>query len=345
MSGTGTDVRGGEIDVRLTATDLVVRYPGAERAAHPALAIDRLELVPGRSLALVGESGSGKTTALRTLLGLVQPVEGAVTWNGRAVSDMRRGELHDFRTAVQPIPQDVDGALDPRQRIGSAIAEGWRAGGRKDRRSGEDQDAVVQRLLDEVGLPASAAKRHPHEVSGGQRQRAVIARALAVGPRMLLLDEPTSGLDATVAVRILDLIERLRVERDLGVLLISHDLGVVTRLCVDTVVLYRGEVVERGGTEQLLTRPRHPYTAALRRSVPEFGVPFRVPLAPSREAAGIDPAIGCRFGPRCASAVGSACSAPQALIGLDGGGSVRCVRATELGPLDPLAAGPDPDAD
>jgi peptide/nickel transport system ATP-binding protein len=328
--------------VRLTATDLEVRYPGTDAAAPPALAIDELELVPGRSLALVGESGSGKTTALRTLLGLVQPTRGAVTWSGRAVAQMKRGELRAFRTSVQPIPQDVDGALDPRQTIGSAIAEGWRAGGRKDQRAGEDQDAVVNRLLDEVGLPASATRRHPHEVSGGQRQRAIIARALAVGPRMLLLDEPTSGLDATVAVRILDLVERLRVERDLGILLISHDLGVVTRLCVDTIVLYRGEVVERGETERLLTRPRHPYTAALRRSVPEFGVPFRVPLAPSAEAAGIDPARGCRFGPRCAFAVTEACDVPQRLVAVDGPGTARCARVDELGPIDPLAPAPDP---
>ena len=329
-------------DVRLTAADLEVRYAGSDRHAHPALAIDHLELVAGRSLALVGESGSGKTTALRTLLGLVRPTAGSVTWSGHSVAEMRRGELRDFRTAVQPIPQDVDGALDPRQRIGSAIAEGWLAGGRRERLPGEDQNAVVLRLLDEVGLPADAARKHPHELSGGQRQRAVIARALAVAPSMLLLDEPTSGLDATVAVRILELFERLRVERDLGILLISHDLGVVTRLCVDTVVLYRGEVVERGRTERLLTRPRHPYTAALRRSVPEFGVPFRVPLTPSAEAVGVDPTSGCRFGPRCAFAAAAVCAQRQELVALDGEDTVRCARAEELGPIDPLVEGRDP---
>ena len=321
----------------LAATDLEVRYPGTDSRLAPAFAIDRLELVPGASVALVGESGSGKTTAIRALLGLVKATAGSVTWNGNSVSDMRRGELSELRMAVQPIMQDVDGALDPRQTIGSAVAEGWRAGGRKDQRPGEDQSAVVLRLLDEVGLPASAAKRHPHEVSGGQRQRAVIARALAVGPRMLLLDEPTSGLDATVAVRILELLERLRIERGLGILLISHDLGVVTRLCMETVVLYRGEVVERGTTQRLLTRPRHPYTGALRRSVPEFGVPFRVPFQPGPDAAGIDPATGCRFGPRCAFADAETCSARQELVTLDEGTSVRCGRAPELGPIDPLA--------
>ena len=320
----------------LRATALEVRYPGTDKRLPPAFAIDHLELVPGASLALVGESGSGKTTALRALLGLVKPSAGAVTWNDAAVTAMGRGGLRAFRKAVQPIMQDVDGALDPRQTIGSAIAEGWRAGGKTEQRDGEGQDDVVLRLLDEVGLPASASKRHPHEVSGGQRQRAVVARALAVGPRILLLDEPTSGLDATVAVRILELIERLRLERGLGILLISHDLGVVTRLCVETVVLYRGEVVERGTTERLLTVPRSPYTAALRRSVPEFGVPFRVPFHPSSDAASIDPLVGCRFGPRCTFARADTCSAGQELIPLDDGSSVRCGRASELGPIDPL---------
>lgn len=200
----------------------------------------------------------------------------------------------------------------------------------------------MKRLLDEVGLPADAAGRHPHAASGGQRQRAVIARALAVGPRILLLDEPTSGLDATVAVRILELIERLRLERGLGILLVSHDLGVVTRLCRETIVLYRGEVVERGATERLLLRPRHPYTAALRRSVPEFGVPFRVPLLPSDDARRIDPGAGCRFGPRCANALVGPCSVPQELTWLSDSASVRCSRSEELGQIDPLATAPEP---
>jgi oligopeptide/dipeptide ABC transporter ATP-binding protein len=159
---------------------------------------------------------------------------------------------------------------------------------------------------------------------------------------MLLLDEPTSGLDATVAVRILELIERLRSERGLGILLISHDLGVVTRLCLDTIVLYRGEVVERGPTERLLLYPRHPYTAALRRSVPELGVPFRVPLLPSDGAGQIDAQVGCRFGPRCAHALTGPCSVPQELSTLSDGASVRCARAQDLGPIDPLVEVPEP---
>jgi peptide/nickel transport system ATP-binding protein len=332
VSGPGAAADEG---IRLVARGLVVRYPGTDPASRPALALDELVLTPGHSVALVGESGSGKTTALRALLGVVRPSGGSVEFGGVTLERLRGEAARAFRRAVQPIQQDVDGALDPRQSIGSAIAEGHRAGGG----TPADASAVVERLLGEVGLPVSVARRHPHEVSGGQRQRAVIARALAVGPRLLLLDEPTSGLDATVQVRILELIERLRSERGLGLLLVSHNLGVVARLCVETVVLYRGEVVERGLTHALLEAPRHPYTATLRRSVPEIGVPFRAPLVPSPDAASIDTVAGCRFASRCPHATVSTCGAAQALSTVDSDPVrlVRCGRAPELGTLNPLA--------
>ncbi len=334
-STTGGPGAAADERIRLVARALVVRYPGTDPAVRPALALDELVLTPGQGVALVGESGSGKTTALRALLGVVPPTGGSVEFGGVALGRLRGEAARAFRRAVQPIQQDVEGALDPRQSIGAAIAEGHRAGGGAAR----DSASVLQRLLDEVGLPASLARRHPHEVSGGQRQRAVIARALAVQPRLLLLDEPTSGLDATVQVRILELIERLRVQRGLGLLLVSHNLGVVARLCTETVVLYRGEVVERGATRGLLDAPRHPYTAALRRSVPEIGVPFRAPLAPSSDAGDVDARAGCRFAPRCPHATAPACGAVQALAPVDGdhGRLVRCVRSPELGALNPLA--------
>lgn len=321
--------------IRLVARDLEVRYRGIELVARPALALDRLELVPGRSVALVGESGSGKTTALRALLGVIRPSAGTVEFDGVPLGRLRGTAARDFRRSVQPIQQDVDGALDPRQCLGDAIAEGHRAGGGSSR----DAEATVARLLDEVSLPVSIATRHPHEVSGGQRQRAVIARALAVGPRLLLLDEPTSGLDATVQVRILELIERLRIERGLGLLLVSHNLGVVARLCEETVVLYRGEVVERGATRALMDEPRHPYTAALRRSVPEIGVPFRAPFNPSADSALLDGPGGCRFAARCPHATSPVCGQTQLLAPVtdDPDRLVRCIRSPELGILNPLA--------
>lgn len=333
----------GDPDLVLRATDLEVRYPGADPGSHPALQLASLRIAPGDSLALVGESGSGKTTALRALLGLVRPSAGAVTFCGTPIETLKGDDLRAFRRAVQLIPQDTDGALDPRQTIGSAIGEGWRAGGRvldslADRvGSSHREEEVVGALLDEVGLPSMMARRHPHEVSGGQRQRAVVARALAVSPRLLLLDEPTSGLDSTVQARILELIERLRADRGLGILLISHNLGVVARLCPTTLVLYRGEVVEEGQTDDLLGRPRHPYTAALRRSVPEIGLPFRMPWQPSPDAAGVSMLTGCRFGPRCPHALAEPCGSLQVprSVGRPPR-AVRCARSEDLGELDAL---------
>lgn len=318
----------------LRARDLVVRYPGTAAEAPPALALPDLTVAPGRSIALVGESGSGKSTALAALLGLVPATAGSVTWDGVPVGSLRGPALRTFRRAVQPIPQDVDGALDPRQTVGAAIAEGVRA--RADAPAAAAVGAEVGRLLDEVGLPADVAGRHPHALSGGQRQRAVIARALAVRPRILLLDEPTSGLDATVQARILDLLERVRAEHGLGILLVSHNLAVVGRLCPDTVVLYRGEVVEHGPTALLLAAPRHPYTAALRRSVPEIGSPFRDPRPAAGGARAIASREACRFAVRCPWAEPGPCGRPQALVPLGPGHAARCARVTDLGPLDPL---------
>jgi len=333
----------GDPDLVIRATDLEVRYPGADPGSHPALQLASLHIAPGDSLALVGESGSGKTTALRALLGLVRPSAGEVTFGGTPIATLKGDDLRAFRRAVQLIPQDTDGALDPRQTLGSAIGEGWRARGRvldslADRvGSPHREEEVVGALLDEVGLPSMMARRHPHEVSGGQRQRAVVARALAVSPRLLLLDEPTSGLDSTVQARILELIERLRADRGLGILLISHNLGVVARLCPTTLVLYRGEVVEEGQTDDLLGRPRHPYTAALRRSVPEIGLPFRMPWEPSPDAAGVSMLTGCRFGPRCPHALAEPCGSPQGLRSVGHPPRVvRCARSEDLGELDAL---------
>ena len=326
-------------DPELRAEGIVVRYPGTEAGAPPALSLGSLTVAPGRSLALVGESGSGKTTAMRALLGLVPVQAGSITWEGAPIGTLRGDASRAFRRAVQPIPQDADGALDPRQTVGAAIAEGWRSGGSRKVAGASDAGSVVRALLAEVGLPEDAAERHPHRLSGGQRQRAVLARALAVRPRILLLDEPTSGLDATVQLRILELIERLRDEHGLGLLLISHHLGVVARLCPETLVLYRGEVVEAGPTAALLAAPRHPYTAALRRSVPEIGVAFRAPLLPTAAGGAIDPRTGCRWAPRCAHALPEVCAAEQTLEQVPGPGerSVRCARSAELGALDPLA--------
>lgn len=251
-----------------------------------------LTLAEGESLGVIGESGSGKTTLARAILGLVRPAAGDITFRGAQLNS-RRSSRRGLRREVQPVFQDGVETLDPRMRIGDIVAEGLAGSGmpRAERR------ARVEELLVEVDLDPGGGftDRLPHELSGGQRQRVGIARALAVRPTALLLDEPTSALDVTVQARILDLLDRLRRERGLGLILISHNLAVVERLCPTSMVLFAGRVVETGPTTELLANAAHPYTAALRDAVPVLGGD---PPTPSTSAAPADP-DGCPFRSRC----------------------------------------------
>jgi ABC-type glutathione transport system ATPase component len=249
----------------LRAEGLNVRFGDHHAVKDVSLAIPEGPF----GLGLIGESGSGKSTIARALLGLTKPSGGVVRWQGKDIGSLRGGELKAFRRGVQFVMQDGTEALNPRMRIGTSVAEGLGVHDLAPR--GAPRAARVAELLAEVGLDPALADRYPHELSGGQRQRCTIARALAVEPRVLVLDEPTSALDVTVQARILELVKRLREERGLSYLLISHNLAVVDQLCERCVVLKDGVVVEEGATAQVLDAPRHPYTQELRAAVPEIG--------------------------------------------------------------------------
>ncbi|QFY12154.1 ATP-binding cassette domain-containing protein [Nonomuraea phyllanthi] len=264
-----------------------------------------LDITEG-GVGLIGESGSGKTTLARAFLGLLTPMYGNI-WYGDQT--LKKADLRKFRKDVQPVFQAE--ALDPRMRIGTSIAEGLPRSARS--RVGE--------LLEQVGLDPDLAARRPHQLSGGQRQRVVIARALAVGPRLLILDEPTSALDVTVQARILDLLASLDTER----LLITHNLAVVERLCRTSHVLFAGRVVESGPTADLLAAPAHPYTKALRDAVPRLG--GAPPEARGRTEAVPAPS-GCPYRLRCPLAAPE-CERPPALRDL-GGRQAACHRAEEV---------------
>ncbi|MEU8820327.1 ABC transporter ATP-binding protein [Actinoplanes sp. NPDC048796] len=231
------------------------------RGGMPALTDVSLAVQAGRNVALVGESGAGKSTLLRLLLGLAQPTTGTITFGGRPLT---RGRLREYRRSVQAVFQDPYSSLDPRHKIGRIVAEPLRGLG-----LGADPARVAQ-ALDAVGLPADTAGRYPHEFSGGQRQRIAIARAIVCDPKVLLADEPVSALDLTTRVRIVDLLASLCAERDLTIMLVSHDLGVVAELCRHTAVLEHGRLVEQGDTSQVLGAPSHPYTRKLLASVPRL---------------------------------------------------------------------------
>ena len=249
-------------------------------------------------IGIVGESGSGKTTIGRAILRLVAIAGGSVRFDGRDVATLRGGDLKRFRGDAQIVFQDPAGALDPRQRVGAALAEALRV---HDVVPKAQVDARVAELLDEVGLEPAHARRFPHQLSGGQCQRVAIARGLAVDPRLLVLDEPTSALDVTVQARVLALFARLREERSLSYVLISHNLAVVQQLCDEIAVMYLGRIVEHGGTFDILDRPAHPYTHALRSAVPELDLAAQTErvVVPSIPASSAAPPPGCVFHPRC----------------------------------------------
>jgi oligopeptide/dipeptide ABC transporter ATP-binding protein len=313
----------------LEVEDLVVEF-GPVRAVGGVTF--RLPAGP-YGFALVGESGSGKTTIARAVTGLVPATSGAIRLDGRDVvgSGGRasgRG-LRTYRRAVQIVFQDPTTSLDPRARIGSTIAEPLRAHRIVPR---GDVDARIAELLIEVGLDPEMADRYPHQLSGGQRQRVAIARALSVEPRVLILDEPTSALDVTVQARILELIAKLRRERGLAYVLISHNLAVVEQLCEETAVLYLGRIVEHGPTEEILARPAHPYTLALRSAVPEIDLAARRSriVLPGTVPDPANPPPGCPFHPRCPFANERSRAEVPELRAVGASRTVACHRAEEI---------------
>ena len=222
-----------------------------------------LTLVAGESLGLVGESGSGKTTLARLLVGLLRPTDGEILVRGRSWSRLRGGEQLAARRTVQCIFQDPMNSLNPRLTVEEALSEPLqihRLAARASRR------ARVDALLESVRLPASYRRRLPRELSGGERQRVGIARALAVEPEALLCDEPIASLDVSVGAQILELLRALCLERRLALLFISHDLRAVASLCRRIAVMREGRLLEAAPTEQVLSRPGHPYTTLLLRS-------------------------------------------------------------------------------
>jgi oligopeptide/dipeptide ABC transporter ATP-binding protein len=303
----------------LEVQGLTVEY---HRHRHPTLRavveVD-LEVDAGEVVGLVGESGCGKSTLARGVIGLLPRAAGTITLDGAPVDVLGRRARPLEQRRFQMVFQDPYSSLNPRRRVGSQIADGLRGQDRG------DVAARVRQLLEQVGMPATAAGRYPHEFSGGQRQRIAIARALAPDPRVIIADEAVSALDASTQAQVANLLVRLTRELGMGLLFISHDLGIVRHISDRVAVMYLGRVVEQAPTPQLWATPRHPYTQALIRAIPRHDGSGLLPEALAGEVPDpADPPSGCRFHPRCPSCFARCPVEEPTLMTVGGGQAAAC---------------------
>ena len=281
----------------------------------------------GRTLALVGESGCGKSTVARLLVGLYQPTRGTVRFDGQATDAARKAsELRLLRRRMQMIFQDPYASLNPRWKVLDIVGEPLREHDLVNRsgRGGDEMQARVAALLQQVGLAAADAQKFPHQFSGGQRQRISIARALATQPEFLVCDEPTSALDVSVQAQVLNIMKDLQRQQGLTYLFISHNLAVVRHVADEVGVMYLGRLVERAHKQSLFAQPRHPYTRMLLDAIPDIHMSGRSRTPVQGEVPNpLNPPGGCAFHPRCPHA-NARCAAERPALTLFQGVHVAC---------------------
>jgi oligopeptide/dipeptide ABC transporter ATP-binding protein len=324
----------------LEVTDL---RTGFRTAGGLVRAVDGVSLTldRGRTLGIVGESGSGKSVLSRSIMGLLPKRnvvrEGRVVYDGQDLTALGpKAQRNLWGAEMSMVFQDPMTALNPVLKIGNQITEGLRHHLGVDRKTA-NQNAVA--LLRSVGIPEPERRlsQYPHELSGGMRQRVMIAVALACGPKLLFADEPTTALDVTVQAQILNLLARQQRERNMAMILVTHDLGVVAGRADDIAVMYAGQIVEKAPTTTLFRNVRMPYTEALLRSIPKLDEPrhARLQAIPGRPPQLVDPPSGCRFAPRCPYAQAKCHVAAPPLVESEPGHEYRC--------WFPVGSGPTPD--
>jgi oligopeptide/dipeptide ABC transporter ATP-binding protein len=294
----------------------------------------------GETVAVVGESGSGKSVTSLSIMRLIPPpgaiVGGSITFDGRDLLAMSGPQIRAVRgNEIGMIFQEPMTSLNPVKTIGDQIAEAVALHQKKDRRAAHE--AAIE-MLDLVGIPDPRRRvdNYPHQMSGGMRQRAMIAMALCCKPKLLIADEPTTALDVTIQAQILDLMRKLQREMGMSILFITHDLGVVAEMADRVVVMYAGRVVEEGDVRDIFARPRMPYTRALMNSIPRLdkvaGQRQRLESIPGTVPNLLRPPKGCAFHPRCGFVRDICLEAVPPLEDSGGGHTVRCVRWREIEP-------------
>lgn len=307
------------------SVDFVVRRQGLnpfrkeEQAVHAVQDVS-ISVQQGEMVGVAGESGCGKSTLARTFVRLQEPTSGQVTLNGKSIDDL---PSLGFRETVQMVFQDPYNSLNPRRTAGRIITESLIV---HHRGTATERRDLAIRMLKRVGLGEEHFDRFPHQFSGGQRQRIAIARALILNPRFLVLDEPTSALDVSVQALVIEMIQELRKELDLGCLFISHDLNLLGYLCDRLAVMYLGRIVETGPTERIFENPLHPYTAALMAATPNPEVEDAAEREPLQGEipSNVNVPRGCPFHTRCQKRVGSICDSVLPEARLVDGREVRC---------------------
>ena len=301
--------------ILLQAKNIAVEYKDGSGRILKAVDGVTFSVHAGEAVGLVGESGSGKTSIGKVITGLLSPVRGTITSN-------EKGKIGVTHRSIQMVFQDSAAALNPRMKVEMLIAEGLIIRGVKDK---TERSRLLMETMTAVGLAPGDAERFPHQFSGGQRQRIALARALIVSPTLLVLDEPVSALDVTAGALLLQLLSRLKNERNISYVLISHNLAVVRQICDVVAVMYMGKIVESGPVDDVFANPGHYYTQMLLKAHPLPEIGKKIFMRDEGEQGDpFSPPPGCRFHPRCWAALKKCKRVPPGFTELNVGHRAAC---------------------
>ena len=318
-------------EMLLSVRDLTVEYTSEDEVVHAVNHVS-FDLARGSTIGLVGETGAGKTSIARAILRILpeppaRVPSGEIVFEGRNLLTLREEEMQKIRgKEISMIFQDPMTALNPIMRVGEQIAEVVRLHEHCSKAEGTKK---AKEMLEMVGIPGERYYEYPHQFSGGMKQRVVIAMALACNPTLLLADEPTTALDVTIQAQILDMMRKLQKEKGTSMILITHDLGVVAEMCDHCAVMYAGEIVEYGTTEQVFDNPKHPYTKALYQSIPSLDKEVeRLHVIPGMVCDPSNLPSGCSFCERCTEKRAACAEHDPWIVNVEAGHYAKCFQYT-----------------